>query len=109
MAKNHPLFVFIKNFFVIFFSVRYKLYLYHEQFQGGICKMDYNTKPNPDDRSDNVEKLQEMISNTEENIHKAKASLQFTDSETQRQQIESKNQRREESIQSFKSEIQDEL
>ncbi|MGZ4162223.1 MAG: small acid-soluble spore protein Tlp [Neobacillus sp.] len=70
--------------------------------------MEYNNKPKPDDRSDNVEKLQSMIQNTEENIRKAEESLQFTDSEQQRQQIEAKNERREESLNSFRSEVQDE-
>ena len=36
--------------------------------------MSYNNKPNPDDRSDNVEKLQEMIANTDDNIRKAEAT-----------------------------------
>ncbi|MDQ6598286.1 MULTISPECIES: small acid-soluble spore protein Tlp [Bacillus] len=71
--------------------------------------MTYNNQPKPDDRSDNAEKLQKMIADTEQNIHQAEESLQFTDSETQRQQIEAKNDRRRESIQSFKSEIQDEI
>ena len=70
--------------------------------------MAYNNKPNPDDRSDNVEKLQSMIHNTIENMEAAEESLAFTDSEQQRQQIESKNQRRRESIDSFRSEIKDE-
>jgi small acid-soluble spore protein (thioredoxin-like protein) len=70
--------------------------------------MAYNNKPNPDDRSDNVEKLQAMIQNTEDNIEAAEESLAFTDSETQRQQIESKNERRRQSIDSFRSEIKDE-
>jgi small acid-soluble spore protein (thioredoxin-like protein) len=70
--------------------------------------MAYNNKPNPDDRSDNVEKLQSMIHNTIENMEAAEESLAFTDSEQQRQQIESKNQRRSESIDSFRSEIKDE-
>ncbi|MDQ0200024.1 small acid-soluble spore protein Tlp [Neobacillus ginsengisoli] len=70
--------------------------------------MEYNNKPKPDDRSDNVEKLQSMLQETEENIRKAEESLQFTDSEQQRQQIEAKNERRRESINSFRSEIQDE-
>lgn len=71
--------------------------------------MQYNNQPKPDDRSDNVEKLQAMIQNTEDNIHKAEESLALTDSEEQRQQIEAKNDRRRESIQSFKSEIKDEI
>lgn len=34
-------------------------------------------KPNPDDRSDNVEKLQDMVQNTIENIEEAKESMEF--------------------------------
>jgi small acid-soluble spore protein (thioredoxin-like protein) len=70
--------------------------------------MPFNNQPKPDDRSDNVEKLQSMIHNTEENIQAAEESLKFTDSDTQRQQIEAKNERRKESIDSFRSEIKDE-
>ncbi|WP_042456735.1 small acid-soluble spore protein Tlp [Neobacillus dielmonensis] len=70
--------------------------------------MTYNNKPNPDDRSDNVEKLQAMVHNTIENMEAAEESLRFTDSETQRQEIEAKNERRRESIASFRSEIKDE-
>jgi small acid-soluble spore protein (thioredoxin-like protein) len=70
--------------------------------------MPYNNKPNPDDRSDNVEKLQSMIHDTIENMEAAEESLQFTDSEEQRQQIEAKNERRRESIESFRSEVKDE-
>jgi small acid-soluble spore protein (thioredoxin-like protein) len=70
--------------------------------------MTYNNKPKPDDRSDNVEKLQSMIHDTIENIEAAEESLQFTDSSTQREQIEAKNERRRESIESFRSEIKDE-
>jgi small acid-soluble spore protein (thioredoxin-like protein) len=70
--------------------------------------MAFNNQPKPDDRSDNAEKLQAMIEDTKENIAKAEQSLEFTDSEQQRQQIEAKNHRRRESIDSFKAEIQDE-
>jgi small acid-soluble spore protein (thioredoxin-like protein) len=71
--------------------------------------MTYNNKPKPDDRSDNVEKLQSMIHDTIENIEAAEESLAFTNSETQRQQIAEKNERRRESIESFRSEIKDEV
>ena len=71
--------------------------------------MTYNNKPKPDDRSDNAEKLQSMIHDTIENIEAAEESLQFTESETQRQQIEAKNQRRRESIEYYRSEIKDEV
>ncbi|WP_042353530.1 small acid-soluble spore protein Tlp [Bacillus rubiinfantis] len=70
--------------------------------------MAYKNKPKPDDRSDNVEKLQSMIHHTIENMEAAEESLAFTDSETQRRQIHEKNERRRESIESFRSEIKDE-
>ncbi|HWO75302.1 MAG TPA: small acid-soluble spore protein Tlp [Bacillus sp. (in: firmicutes)] len=68
--------------------------------------MDYQ-KPKPDDRSDNVEKLQSMVQNTIENIEEAEASLEFSSGE-QRKQIEEKNERRRESIAAFREEIKDE-
>ncbi|WP_066062635.1 small acid-soluble spore protein Tlp [Neobacillus soli] len=70
--------------------------------------MTFNNQPKPDDRSDNAEKLQSMIQDTTENIEKAEESMQFTDSQQQREQIEAKNQRRRESIESFQAELQDE-
>lgn len=70
--------------------------------------MTFQNKPKPDDRSDNVEKLQEMITNTIENMEEAEESMSFTDSEEQRQQIEAKNERRRESLEAFRSEVKDE-
>ncbi|MBL4950681.1 small acid-soluble spore protein Tlp [Neobacillus sp. YIM B02564] len=70
--------------------------------------MTYNNKPKPDDRSDNVEKLQSMIHHTIENMEAAEESLEFTDSEAQRQQIAKKNERRRQAIDSFRSEVKDE-
>ncbi|WP_108669276.1 small acid-soluble spore protein Tlp [Peribacillus acanthi] len=64
-------------------------------------------QPNKDNRNDNVEKLQDMVQNTIENIEKAEESLAFSDG-VQREQIEAKNERRRESLESFRSEIQDE-
>ncbi len=65
-------------------------------------------KSNPDDRRDNAEKLQQMVKDTSENIHAAEASLEFTDSKEQKQQIKAKNKRRKESMKAMKSEIKDE-
>lgn len=70
--------------------------------------MNNQQKPNPDDRSDNVEKLQEMIHNTIENMEEAEESAQFSDNTGQRQQIEAKNERRRESIDAMRSEVKDE-
>ncbi|MBL6010559.1 small acid-soluble spore protein Tlp [Bacillus halotolerans] len=64
-------------------------------------------QPNPDDRSDNVEKLQDMVQNTIENIEEAEESMEFASGED-KQHIKEKNARREESIEAFRNEIQDE-
>ncbi|WP_409509727.1 small acid-soluble spore protein Tlp [Bacillus spizizenii] len=64
-------------------------------------------QPNPDDRSDNVEKLQDMIQNTIENIEEAEESMEFASGED-KQRIKEKNERREQSIEAFRNEIQDE-
>lgn len=69
--------------------------------------MTYNNQPKPDDRSDNVEKLQDMVLNTTENIEKANQTMEFSGSE-EKSKIEAKNKRREDSLQAMKEEIQDE-
>ncbi|MDQ0161857.1 small acid-soluble spore protein Tlp [Bacillus alveayuensis] len=68
--------------------------------------MVYN-KPNPDDRSDNVEKLQDIVQNTLENMEEAEETMQFADRE-ERERIRAKNHRREESIHALRQEIKDE-
>lgn len=68
--------------------------------------MAYN-KPNPDDRSDNVEKLQSMIHHTIENMEEAEEAMEFSSAED-RAQIEAKNERRRKAIDGFRSEIRDE-
>lgn len=65
----------------------------------------------PDDRSDNAEKLQEMLQNTEESIRESRDYLAAHAGEISAEEkanIEAKNQRREESIDGFRSEIKDE-
>jgi small acid-soluble spore protein (thioredoxin-like protein) len=69
--------------------------------------MTENNQPNPDNRSDNVEKLQDMVQNTIENFEEAEDTLQFASNE-EKEQIQAKNKRRAESIESMRSEIQDE-
>ncbi|MBS4217627.1 small acid-soluble spore protein Tlp [Bacillus sp. FJAT-49711] len=71
--------------------------------------MEYvnNYKPKPDDRSDNVEKLQEMVHNTIENMEEAEATMEFSDSQDQ-EHIKAKNERRRESIDGMREEIKDE-
>ncbi|AOZ90985.1 small acid-soluble spore protein Tlp [Paenibacillus crassostreae] len=65
----------------------------------------------PDDRSDNVEKLQESVQNTIGNFREAEDYLNEFGDEIpveERNTIEDKNERRKESIRGFRSEIKDE-
>ncbi|ALS22480.1 MULTISPECIES: small acid-soluble spore protein Tlp [Paenibacillus] len=65
----------------------------------------------PDNRADNVEHLQKNINHTIENIEEAEAYLDEHAEEIspeEQQQIESKNDRRRESLAAFRSEIKDE-
>ncbi|MNZ95755.1 Small, acid-soluble spore protein Tlp [compost metagenome] len=65
----------------------------------------------PDNRADNVEHLQQSIQNTLENLNEAEEYLDNFSSEIsseERNQIEEKNNRRKESIEGFRAEVQDE-
>jgi len=66
-----------------------------------------NYKPKPDDRSDNVEKLQGMVQNTIENIEEAHETMEYSSGQA-KEQIEAKNKRREEAIEGMRAEIKDE-
>ncbi|MDF2556581.1 MAG: small acid-soluble spore protein Tlp [Bacillales bacterium] len=62
----------------------------------------------PDDRSDNVEKLQGMIEHTLENVSESKEALSESNAE-ERRRIHDKNLRRMDSIKGFRAEIADEI
>lgn len=65
----------------------------------------------PDDRSDNVEKLQNAISNTMENMREGEDFVKAHEGEMRaedKQDIKAKNQRREQAIEGFRDEIRDE-
>lgn len=64
-------------------------------------------RPKPDDRSDNVEKLQQMVHDTIENIHASKETLENVTGE-EREQIMAKNARRKQAIKGMREEIKDE-
>ena len=66
-----------------------------------------NNRPKPDDRSDNVEKLQSMIHHTIANMEDAEAAMENSSPEDQAR-IQAKNERRRESIDAFRAEIKDE-
>jgi len=64
--------------------------------------------PKPDDRSNNVERIREIVHNTEDNLHEAEISMEFADPE-QRAELNEKNARRKRSIEALKEEMQDEI
>lgn len=64
-------------------------------------------RANPDNRSDNADKLQHMIHDTLENIEESKEQLEWTTSD-QKKKIKEKNERRCEAIEGFRDEIKDE-
>ncbi|NLM72476.1 MAG: small acid-soluble spore protein Tlp [Clostridiaceae bacterium] len=65
-------------------------------------------RPKPDDRRDNVEKIQRNINNTIENIEAAEDMMAKTDNPEQRRQIQEKNERRREALKGMREEIRDE-
>ncbi|MFC7060332.1 small acid-soluble spore protein Tlp [Halobacillus seohaensis] len=69
--------------------------------------MDNNTRTNPDNREDNVERLQEAVQNTIENIEASHDTMEMA-SEKDRALIEKKNKKREESLGGMRQEIMDE-
>lgn len=65
----------------------------------------------PDDRSDNVEKLQNSVANSIENLHEAEdylAEHAEEISEGELNQIQEKNKNRQRSIRGMRQEIKDE-
>ncbi|OZM56359.1 small acid-soluble spore protein Tlp [Lottiidibacillus patelloidae] len=78
---------------------------------GNTLANNRQTPAKPDDRSDNVEKIQDMIEHTIENMEQAEDTLRNPEidmSEHERQQIEEKNDRRREALDGFRSEVKDE-
>lgn len=70
--------------------------------------MSNSKHPKPDDRSNNVERIRDIIRNTEENLHEAEISMEFSDP-MQSEIIQEKNERRKQSIEGLKEEMKDEI
>ncbi len=62
----------------------------------------------PDDRSDNVERIQANINRTVENIRKADDMIEETSDREMRENLKAKNERREEALDGMRHEIRDE-
>ena len=62
----------------------------------------------PDDRRDNVDRIQHNISNTIQNIRCADEMIEKTDDEKTKADLKEKNERREVALNSLRREIRDE-
>ncbi|MEA4924434.1 MAG: small acid-soluble spore protein Tlp [Syntrophomonadaceae bacterium] len=65
-------------------------------------------KNHPDDRRDNVEKIQNNIDNTLQNMEAAREMIDRTDNDKTKKDLKEKNKRRGEALESMRAEIQDE-
>ena len=64
--------------------------------------------PKPDDRSDNVQRIQENINNTLKNIGLANDMIAKSDNPDEIQNMKERNARREEALDKMRSEIREE-
>ena len=65
-------------------------------------------KNKPDDRTDNVDRIQYNIDKTIQNCELADEMISKTDDEKMKQTLTEKNERREEALNAMKNEIRDE-
>lgn len=65
-------------------------------------------KPNPDNRADNVERIQQNIDMTIDNIHRANEMIEKTSDQKMKEALKSKNERRMEALNGMRHEIKDE-
>lgn len=64
--------------------------------------------PKPDDRRDNVDKIQFNINHTIRNMEAAEEMIEKTDDWKMKQDLEEKNDRRRDALNGMRSEIRDE-
>lgn len=62
----------------------------------------------PDDRSNNVERIRDIVKNTEEKVQEAEISMEFVDP-LESNRLKEKNKRRKQSIEALKDEMKDEM
>ncbi|MEM1485699.1 small acid-soluble spore protein Tlp [Oscillospiraceae bacterium PP1C4] len=65
-------------------------------------------KPKPDNRKDNVERIQRNINMTVENMERANEMITTTSDQKMKQVLKDKNQRRDQALEGMRHEIKDE-
>jgi small acid-soluble spore protein (thioredoxin-like protein) len=66
------------------------------------------SKPKPDDRSNNVDRIQFNINHTIRNMEAAEELIEKTDDRKSKADLEEKNDRRRDALQGMREEIRDE-
>jgi small acid-soluble spore protein (thioredoxin-like protein) len=66
------------------------------------------SKPNPDDRSDNAERIQKNINYTIQNMEAADEMIEETPDENTKKTLADKNERRRQALRAMRSEMRDE-
>ncbi len=66
-----------------------------------------DNKPKPDDRRDNVEKIQYNINHTISNYRATEDMIDKTDDEKEKRELIEKNKRREQALSGMREEIRD--
>lgn len=64
--------------------------------------------PKPDDRSNNVDRIQDNITMTIQNIHRADEMIEKTSDNKMKNELKEKNRRRQDALKGMRSEIRDE-
>ena len=67
-----------------------------------------NNGPNPDDRSDNVERIQQNIDHTIKNMELADDMMRNTSDKKTQKELKGKNKRRRDALEGMRREIKDE-
>ncbi|WHP40860.1 small acid-soluble spore protein Tlp [Lysinibacillus boronitolerans] len=62
----------------------------------------------PDDHSNNVERIRDIVKNTEEKVQEVEMSMEFADP-LESNRLKEKNKRRKQSIEALKEEMKDEM
>jgi small acid-soluble spore protein (thioredoxin-like protein) len=65
-------------------------------------------KAKPDDRSDNVSRIQDNITMTIENIHRADEMIEKTHDSKTKKELTEKNKKRQDALKGMRNEIRDE-
>lgn len=65
-------------------------------------------KPKPDDRRDNVDKIEYNIGKTLQNIERANEMIDVTDDQNMKETLKEKNERRKDALKGMREEIRDE-